>query len=54
MSFTVDNSSTGHQFLTTIHLASVDTDNVGCPGSDFTMSDVAANQDLALTPTGSP
>ena len=47
VTFTVDNASTGHQFLTTIHLDGVTTDNVACPGSDFTMPDVNASQDLA-------
>jgi hypothetical protein len=46
--FTIDNPSTGHQFVGTIHLASVSTDagHSTCVMSDFTMPDVTANQDF--------
>src|SRR5258707_15238922 len=39
--FTLDNPSPGHQYVTTIHLASVTTDagHSGCGMSDFTMPD---------------
>ena len=49
VSFTVDNPSTGHQFVNTIHLASVTTDagHSSCVLSDYTMPDVTANQDVA-------
>lgn len=52
VSFTVDNGSTGHQYVTTIHLDSVSTDaaHSTCVTSDFTMPDVTANQDV---PAGS-
>lgn len=47
VSFSVDNPSTGNQFVTTIHLDSVTTsDPVGCLGTWFTMPDVTANQDI--------
>jgi len=47
--FTVDNPSPGHQQLGTIHLDSVTTDaaHSACVMTDFTMSDVVANQDFA-------
>ena len=49
VSFTVDNPSTGHQYVTKIHLVDVTTDagHAGCVMSDFTMPDVTANQDIA-------
>jgi hypothetical protein len=49
--FTVDNPSSGHQYVATIHLSSVTTDSAhsGCVMSDFTMPDVTVNQDF---PTG--
>jgi hypothetical protein len=47
VSFTVDNSSSGHQLLDTIHLDSVTTDAVGCDTDDFTMDDVVAGEDFA-------
>jgi hypothetical protein len=60
VSFTVDNPSTGHQFVTTIHLVGVTTDaaHSGCVMTDFTMPDVNASQDVpsgngtAITATG--
>jgi hypothetical protein len=47
--FTVDNPSSGHQQLGTIHLVEVTTDaaHSACVMSDFTMPDVVANQDFA-------
>lgn len=50
VSFTVDNSLSGNQFVNTIHLDSVDTGVVGCLAADFTMPDVVANQNI---PSGS-
>jgi hypothetical protein len=52
VSFTVNNSSPGHQFVTTIHLDSVSTDgpHSACVVTDFSMADVAANQDVASGP----
>lgn len=49
VSFTVDNGSPGHQQLGTITLDSVSTDaaHPDCVVTDFTMDDVAANQDFA-------
>jgi hypothetical protein len=49
VSFTVDNPSTGHQRVNTIHLASVSTDagHSSCVVADYTMPDVTANQDIA-------
>lgn len=49
VTFTVDNPSTGHQFVNTIHLASVSTDagHSACVVADYTMPDVAAAQDVA-------
>jgi hypothetical protein len=58
VNFTVDNPSSGHQFVGTIHLASVTTDKPGCVVADYTMPDVVANQDVpsgngtAITATG--
>jgi len=60
VSFTVDNSSSGHQYVTSIHLASITTDGThsGCNLADYTMNDVAAGQDvasgngIAITATG--
>lgn len=57
VSFSVDNPSTGNQFVTTIHLDSVTTSVAECLGSWFTMPDVTANQDIApggeaITATG--
>ncbi len=49
VNFTVDNSSTGHQLVGTIHLDSVSTDGAhsACVVTDFTMPDVVSNQDIA-------
>lgn len=49
VNFTVDNPSTGHQYVATIHLVSVTTDagHSTCDTSDFTMPDVTVNQDFA-------
>lgn len=46
VTFTVDNSSPGTERVGTIHLSSVTTDaaHSACVVSDFTMSDVVANQ----------
>ncbi len=58
VSFTVDNPSSGNQWVGTIHLESVNTGVVGCLGADFTMPDVVANQNvapgsgIAITATG--
>jgi hypothetical protein len=60
VSFTVDNPSPGHQYVTSIHLASITTDagHSGCVLTDYTMADVAANQSvangngIAITATG--
>lgn len=59
VTFTVDNPSTGHQFVNVITLASVATDgaHAGCTVADFTMPPVNAAQDVAtgstsLTATG--
>ena len=58
VSFTVDNPSSGHQWVGTIKLDSVDTGVAGCSGADFTMPDVVANQNvasgsgIAITATG--
>lgn len=48
VSFTLDNPSTGHQFLNTIHLAGVTADvgHASCDVTDFTMPNVTANQDF--------
>ncbi len=58
--FTVDNPSTGNQYVGTIHLASVTTDagHSACVMSDFTMPDVLVNHNYpsgtgqSVTPTG--
>jgi hypothetical protein len=58
--FTLDNPSTGHQYVTKIHLDSVTTDvaHNACVMSDFTMPDVTVDQNfasgtgLAVTATG--
>jgi hypothetical protein len=47
VNFTVDNGSTGNQFVNTITLASVDTGVTGCLGTWFTMVPVVAVQDVA-------
>ena len=49
VSFTVDNSSPGHQYVATIKLVSVSTDSAhaACDVTKFTMPDVVANQDVA-------
>lgn len=49
VSFTVDNPSPGHQYVTTISLGSVTTDgsHSGCTMSDYTMPAVTVNQDVA-------
>ena len=60
VSFTVDNASTGHQFVNVITLASVTTDaaHSACVVADFTMPPVTAAQDvasgngIAITATG--
>lgn len=57
VNFTVNNPSTGNQFVTTIILDSVTTGVVGCDPSWFTMPNVTANQDIAaggeaITATG--
>lgn len=57
VNFSVNNPSTGNQFVTTIHLNSVTTSVPECLGTWFTMPDVAANQDIdpggeAITATG--
>jgi hypothetical protein len=60
VSFTVDNSSPGHQWIGTITLDSVSTDaaHSTCDTDDFTMADVDASQDvdngdgIAITATG--
>ena len=60
VAFTVDNASTGHQYVNTIHLDSVTTDasHSACVVADFSMSDVSAAQDvangngIAITATG--
>ena len=57
VSFAVNNPSTGHQFVTTIHLASVTTGDALCLPAWFTMNDVNASQDIdpggeAITATG--
>src|SRR3954469_24716723 len=42
VTFTADNPSSGHQYVTTVHLGSVTTDagHSGCVMSDYTMTDV--------------
>jgi hypothetical protein len=54
VNFTAANPSAGHEYLATIHLASVSVDSshasAGCTASWFTMPDVSANQDI---PAGS-
>jgi hypothetical protein len=47
--FTVDNTSSGQQYVATIHLDSVTTDvaHNTCNLSDFTMPDVTVNQNFA-------
>lgn len=60
VSFTVDNPSTGHQYVNTISLTNVTTDagHSGCVVADFTMPTVTAHQDVdtgngtAITATG--
>ena len=60
VTFTVDNPSAGHQYVNTIHLASVTTDaaHSACNVGDYTMPDVSAAQDvangngIAITATG--
>jgi hypothetical protein len=60
VNFTVDNPSSGHQLVNTIHLDSVSTDvaHSACVTTDFTMPDVVATQDVpagngtAITATG--
>jgi hypothetical protein len=49
VSFTVDNPSSGSEYLSTIHLASVTTDGAHstCGLSAFTMPDVTVNQTVA-------
>jgi hypothetical protein len=49
VSFTVDNPSSGSEYLSTIHLASVTTDGTHstCGLSAFTMPDVTVNQTVA-------
>jgi hypothetical protein len=48
VSFTVDNPSTGHQRVGTVHLASIaaDAGHSTCNTADFSMPDVVANQDF--------
>ena len=61
VSFTVDNPSPGHQYVNTIHLASVvaDGSHSSCVVADYGMADVVAHQDvasgngIAITTTGS-
>ncbi|HWH93874.1 MAG TPA: hypothetical protein VNT03_08430 [Baekduia sp.] len=52
VTFTVDNPSSGHQIVRTIKLDSVETDaaHSTCVMTDYTMDDVAANQDVASGP----
>lgn len=47
--FTIDNPSSGHQYVAKIKLDSVSTDagHSGCVMTDFTMPDVTTNQDFA-------
>ena len=58
VTFTADNPSPGVQYVGTIELVSVDTGVAGCDGTDFTMPDVVANQEVnpgngqAITATG--
>lgn len=62
VTFTVDNPSSGHQLLNTIHLASVTSNKAGCDSTSqptwITMPDVVVNHDYApgsgqaVTPTG--
>ena len=60
VSFTVDNSSPGNQWIENIHLVNVTTDGAhsACNMSDFTMPDVTAQQNFpsgngqAVTATG--
>lgn len=57
VTFSVDNTSTGNQFVGTITLVSVTAADAGCLGSWFSMADVVANQDVdpggeAITATG--
>jgi hypothetical protein len=49
VNFTVDNSSSGNQYVGTVHLVSVSTDaaHSSCNLSDFTMPDVVVNHDFA-------
>lgn len=49
VSFTVDNASTGHQYVNTISLTNVTTDvaHSSCAVADFTMPTVTAHQDVA-------
>jgi hypothetical protein len=50
VTFTASNPSSGHEYLATIHLASLTVDSshsaAGCSVSWFTMADVSANQDI--------
>ena len=50
VNFSATNPSTGHEYLATIHLASVSVDSshasAGCSASWFTMPDVSASQDI--------
>jgi hypothetical protein len=60
VSFTVDNPSSGHQHVNTLHLGSVTTDvaHSACVVADYTMADVTVAQDvasgngIAITATG--
>lgn len=54
VNFTVDNSNTGAQTVTTIHLDSVSTDaaHSTCVTTDFTMPDVASGQNFAGSTNG--
>ncbi|HVT78802.1 MAG TPA: hypothetical protein VHD87_17305 [Acidimicrobiales bacterium] len=49
VNFTVDNPSSGHQYVNTIHLVSVaaDAGHSSCVTADYTMPDVTAAQDVA-------
>jgi len=60
VTFTIDNASTGHQYVNVITLTGVTTDvaHTGCVVADFTMPPVTAAQDVpagngtAITATG--
>jgi len=54
VNFTVDNPSSGHQYVNTISLASVtaDSGHATCDTSAYTMATVNAHQDVAGNTTG--